>query len=690
MKRSCVLLASLLATTLAWADVAVFTNMSGDGNWHNPANWSTNRVPGVNDHVVIPEGKRCLFSGAAISWTITVQGELHALQGGSFFTTEFKVSKGAEVLTGKTLRIDGVGVLVSKVTVQNEGTIQGTTKEANLTIGPCFIPELSPEEVVFNNVGGSVKDIDWFVFRGHEFNMEGGFLRVGMLGVNTDLFKMHNGSSILSLFYSESSYLTTGVRIRAANFEIGPDCRITTGNTPTDGLYYAGDIVIAADQFLNKGGLFPGLGTLQNGRLKIQGQKVTNNGSMGNQSGLGKASLAHNFNSVTLRADTVLIERVDGMITADTLRVYGRQIIVKIQNGVGIGLMTGVDFYTTVDGTIDFTQTTYFNAIAGGYIKRIFSNHVIPSEQWRLQSVFGGPVSVFPADATLLQASATLAPSFGYAGTRDTLQLYLQNQSMTAVRLAYTVSSNLGWAPALNDSTTQLAPFASVAIAIPFAIPPGTSRGTADTVKVTVTIGRLVVAKASAAISCLSRSSEPWTVSQVVVKPDQVNLVVGQQQQFTAVGMNADGDTLYFEPEWSATGGTIDSTGLYTATQAGDFSVTCTDKLSGASASAAVHVGATEVCSESAMAPQEFELRQNYPNPFNPVTTIAYEVKERCRVILKIVDVRGKAVALLVDQMQQPGLYTVRFDARELASGIYFYQIQMAAFNAVKKMVVVK
>ncbi|MDZ7338127.1 MAG: hypothetical protein ONB30_06290, partial [candidate division KSB1 bacterium] len=475
MKKWCVPLAYLFATALAWADVAVFTNMSGDGNWHNPANWSTNRVPGLNDHAVIPEGKRCSFSGAALVQSITVQGELHALHGGSFFTNEFKVSKGGELLIDETVRIDGYGFFVSAVKVQNEGTIQGTSKSAFLTIGPWAVPGLDPSKVFFNNVGGNVRDID-FLFRGHEFNLNGGSFRVGMLNVATDLFKMLNGSNILSLFHSGTSFFTTGVSIQASNLaEIGVDCSITTGNTPTDGLYYAGDIFIAANRILNQGMLFPGLGTLQNGRLNIQGQKVTNNGSMGNQSGLSKASLVHKFNNVTLLADSVFIERVNGMIVADTLRVYGRQIMVKIQNGVGIGLMTGVDFYTTVDGTIDFTQTTYFNAIAGGYIKRIFSNHVIPSEQWKLQSVFGGPVSVFPADATLLQASATLAPSFGYAGTRDTLQLYLQNQSMTAVRLAYTVSSNLGWAPASNDSTTQLAPFASVAIAIPFAIPPGTS-----------------------------------------------------------------------------------------------------------------------------------------------------------------------------------------------------------------------
>ncbi len=133
------------------------------------------------------------------------------------------------------------------------------------------------------------------------------------------------------------------------------------------------------------------------------------------------------------------------MIIADTLRVYGRWIMVKIQDGVGIGLFSGVDFYTTLDGMIDFTQTTYINAIAGGFSKRILTNHVIPSEQWKLQSIFGGPVTVLPADPNLRQAIATLPSAFSFAGISDTLPLHLQNLSTTAARLAYTVSSSLGW-----------------------------------------------------------------------------------------------------------------------------------------------------------------------------------------------------------------------------------------------------
>lgn len=85
--------------------------------------------------------------------------------------------------------------------------------------------------------------------------------------------------------------------------------------------------------------------------------------------------------------------------------------------------------------------------------------------------------------------------------------------------------------------------------------------------------------------------------------------------------------------------------------------------------------------------PTEFVLRQNYPNPFNPETAIRFDLKEPCRVIRKVYDVLGREVAELVDGKYLPGQYEVMFDFSGFTSGIYFYQIQMGDFRAVKKMV---
>jgi hypothetical protein len=88
--------------------------------------------------------------------------------------------------------------------------------------------------------------------------------------------------------------------------------------------------------------------------------------------------------------------------------------------------------------------------------------------------------------------------------------------------------------------------------------------------------------------------------------------------------------------------------------------------------------------------PNAFSLLQNHPNPFNPETTIRFDVKEPCRVTLKVLDLRGREVSTLADAKYQPGEHSIRFDASGLASGIYVYTIRMGDFTAVRKMAVMK
>jgi hypothetical protein len=96
--------------------------------------------------------------------------------------------------------------------------------------------------------------------------------------------------------------------------------------------------------------------------------------------------------------------------------------------------------------------------------------------------------------------------------------------------------------------------------------------------------------------------------------------------------------------------------------------------------------------------PKEFVLEQNYPNPFNPTTIISYQLPVAGTVSLKIYDMLGKEVATLVNARQEAGLYNFNFNASNLASGIYFYRLQVSAttgassssFVQTKKMMLVK
>lgn len=88
--------------------------------------------------------------------------------------------------------------------------------------------------------------------------------------------------------------------------------------------------------------------------------------------------------------------------------------------------------------------------------------------------------------------------------------------------------------------------------------------------------------------------------------------------------------------------------------------------------------------------PSKYHLLQNYPNPFNPSTTIMYDVPRYSRVEISVYDVLGRKVGTLVDNWEQPGTYTVRFDASRLASGVYFYQLISESFFETKKMILLR
>ena len=88
--------------------------------------------------------------------------------------------------------------------------------------------------------------------------------------------------------------------------------------------------------------------------------------------------------------------------------------------------------------------------------------------------------------------------------------------------------------------------------------------------------------------------------------------------------------------------------------------------------------------------PREFVLYQNYPNPFNPSTTIEYSLPAETHVRLKVFNMLGQEVALLVNEEQRAGLHQVQFDAAELASAVYFYRLQAGDFVATKTLVLLK
>jgi hypothetical protein len=88
--------------------------------------------------------------------------------------------------------------------------------------------------------------------------------------------------------------------------------------------------------------------------------------------------------------------------------------------------------------------------------------------------------------------------------------------------------------------------------------------------------------------------------------------------------------------------------------------------------------------------PTQFSLEQNYPNPFNPSTTIRYSIAAANQVTLRVYNVLGQAVGTLVNAWQPAGNYSIRFDARNLPSGVYFYRLQSGNLTKTKRLTLLK
>ncbi len=92
--------------------------------------------------------------------------------------------------------------------------------------------------------------------------------------------------------------------------------------------------------------------------------------------------------------------------------------------------------------------------------------------------------------------------------------------------------------------------------------------------------------------------------------------------------------------------------------------------------------------------PEEYSLEQNYPNPFNPTTTITFALPEAGMTTLKIYNIIGQEIAVLVSDYLEAGSYNVVFDANsfnaQLTSGLYLYRIESNEFTSIKKMLLIK
>ncbi len=101
--------------------------------------------------------------------------------------------------------------------------------------------------------------------------------------------------------------------------------------------------------------------------------------------------------------------------------------------------------------------------------------------------------------------------------------------------------------------------------------------------------------------------------------------------------------------------------------------------------------GSLSLAAQPAALPKQFTLYQNYPNPFNPSTQIAFDLPAVSTVTLKVYNLLGQEVATVLDNASfGAGAHSVRFDAPNLSTGVYFYSLRAGSFGAIKKMLIIK
>jgi photosystem II stability/assembly factor-like uncharacterized protein len=101
--------------------------------------------------------------------------------------------------------------------------------------------------------------------------------------------------------------------------------------------------------------------------------------------------------------------------------------------------------------------------------------------------------------------------------------------------------------------------------------------------------------------------------------------------------------------------------------------------------------GLTFINNEGSIIADDFELKQNYPNPFNPATTIGFSISEPAFVSITVYNSAGNEIKKIVNQNKRAGTYSIDFNASSLASGVYFYSLEIENKTvSTKKMLLVK
>lgn len=183
--------------------------------------------------------------------------------------------------------------------------------------------------------------------------------------------------------------------------------------------------------------------------------------------------------------------------------------------------------------------------------------------------------------------------------------------------------------------------------------------------------------------------------AHISITPDSVTLAPGDSVQFDASCFDQVGHRVDAAWVWTAQGGFIDSTGLYTAGETeGEFLITVSVDNGAVQQTAVVVIDAQAAVRTPESIPEAFRLYSAFPNPFNPVTTLRFETPEPVEVKIRIFNIRGQVIWFMQKHMT-PGQHDVRWNGRDeagrpVSSGLYLMELRAGKFRAVQKLLLVQ
>jgi hypothetical protein len=184
-----------------------------------------------------------------------------------------------------------------------------------------------------------------------------------------------------------------------------------------------------------------------------------------------------------------------------------------------------------------------------------------------------------------------------------------------------------------------------------------------------------------------------FDINRFEIIPDTARIFEEDMMVFTTVGYDEEGFSIQVPVAWECEGGIFDNeTCVFTAGAVpGEYVVTATDTVYGLQATAIVIVKGKPVgVPQLPGRPASLVLEQNFPNPFSYGTTIQYILPKSGHSLLSIFNVIGERVAVLVDEEQTVGEYSVQLNAEDFDNGVYFYKLESGDSFAIRKMLVIR